>query len=407
MKRALILALLSLLTACVTAQEADRPATSAAPACNDGAEAWRSYLAAIANPGTADPEPLFDCAVASGQVDAVTAQGAKLTSTSRDTTGFERGIGLLRTAAIAGEERAQRILAYRYQAGKDWIGRNAYLALFWNDVANRSDPYYLSAPKTAGILENFRDHLSVRSRQILAERVAVWRPGMAEPPNYTFDIMLTAVLRDGSTIAPPGHGLATEPIIDYGLKSKFPDAPLLGLMFGYNDRRNGIPEALLAEMSEKGSLLSLMLALRQIGAQDGREAQENALILQLLARLGLDVRHLHPRHDAVLQAFSMTGDLDALMREVAGASRPERPILATIASMIACNGDRTESCAETADRLAPLITQPAMNFIVLVNAMDRCDARPNRNACLLENGGMAALRDIIVSDLVDFGGRAT
>lgn len=406
-KRALILVLLFLLTACVTAQEADRSAALIAPACNDGAEAWRGYLAAIANPGTADPDPLLDCAVARGQVDAMTAQGASLTSTSRDATRFERGIGLLRTAAIAGEERAQRILAYRYQAGKDWVGRNAYLALFWTDVANRDDPDDLSAPKTDGMLEIFRDHLSARSRRILAERVAAWRPGIAEPPNYTFDIMMTAVLQDGSTIAPPGRGLATEPIIDYGLRSEFPDAPLLGLMFGYNDRRDGIPEALLAEMSQKGSLLSLMLALRQIGAQDGREAEENALILQLLARLGLDVRHLRPRHDAVLQAFSKTGDLDALMREVAGASRPERPILATIASMIACNGDRTESCAETADRLGPLITQPAMNFIVLVNAMDRCDARPKRYACLFKNGGMAALRDIIVSDLVDFGGRAT
>lgn len=418
MKRVFCLILLFLLSACVTGQGETPPA--AVPAdkaarsftenltdCGPGEVEWSAYLAAVAQSGAEAARPHLECAAAAGQVEAMTALGTELTEGVSNRPGFERGIGLLRAAAIAGEERAQRMLAFRYQAGKGWIGRNAYLALFWTDIANRDDPFYLSAPKTGGLLEKFRDHLSDRSRQMLAQRVTAWRPGIAEPPNYTFDILMTAVLRDSASLAWAPNGVAPEPAIDYGLRSGFPDAPLLGLMFGFRGNRDRIPDALLAEMSAKGSLTAMMLELRRIGSQKGREAEENALIYRLLARLGLDIRYLQPHHDTVLTAFSEDRNLDALLQAIAEASPPERSILATIGAMISCNPKYEDLCGPALSRVEPLITPTALNYLVFVHAMDRCDDLRKRNACLLENGGMAALRDMIVSDLIDQGGRST
>ena len=406
MKRFLCFCLFAVLSACATPQAAGPSAVVDAPACTDGAEAWRGYLKAITNPGGADPKPLLDCAVARGHLEAMTAVGTDLTGASRGKADFEQGMSLLRAAAVAGQERAQRMLAFRYQAGKNWIGRNAYLALFWYGVANRDDPYYLAAPKTGGPLEVFRDHLSDQSKQALTQQIAAWRAGAPEPPNYTFDILITAMLRNRTSIAATAKTFNPDATLDYGLETGLPDAGLLSFFLQSSDYRAQVSDDVLEGILGKGSLLALMVRLRNLSAEGGREGEEAALNLQLFTRLGMDIRYLQPRHDTLLTRFSETRDLDQLIGAIAAASRPERQILATIATMSACSDGNAALCARSIDRLKPFITPPAFSFLIFVNAMAQCDTFAQQHACLLKNGGMGALRDIIVNDLVDFGGRS-
>ena len=144
MKRFLVLAFLSWLPACVTAQgDAPISAIEETP-CPEAAKAKSLYAKQAPNPKTAGALRLRECAALAGHVVAMSSLGRHLANTPRRAGDFEQGMDFLRRAAVAGDMSAQRYLAMNYETGRTeqgeaWIGRNAYLALFWDGVTRRDD----------------------------------------------------------------------------------------------------------------------------------------------------------------------------------------------------------------------------------------------------------------------------
>lgn len=414
-KRVFFLTLVFILGACAATQNPPPVAEIEQPPCPDGAEAWSLYLKAAIDPLVGDAAHFRACAARAGHVEAMAEHGTQLTQWPGKQGDFEQGMDFLRKAAVAGNDAAQRQLALKYEtgrsaAGKVWIGRNAYLALFWHGVVHRDAPAEGSVPQASDLLERFRNQLSEQTQQSLSGLVAAWRPGRPEPQNFTFDILMTNVIA-----GPAGRSVRSErgtanAVLDHGMAAGLPDSGLLALFRGFSGDVDRVPEDLLDRLVARGSFLALTLKLRNLNAknEDGRDRarEESVLILQLLSRLGLDVRYLQPHHDTLLSRFSESGDVDQLMRSIVAASRPERQILATIAAMNACSAESARLCEPTLSKLKPLITPAALNFLVFIRAMEACRVPAEKMSCLLGNGGLTALRDIIVNDTVDLSGRS-
>ncbi|RVU36195.1 sel1 repeat family protein [Hwanghaeella grinnelliae] len=410
MNRIGVLTLLFLLSACVTAQDAPPvAAVEKAPCPETPGEAWRLHLQAVIDPSLGDASHFRDCAARTGHVDAMTSLGTQLTQWPRKPGDFERGMRFLQNAAIAGDPTAQRMLALKYGTGaygNAQTQRNAYLALFWKGVVTRDRAGQDAPPKISAMLGRYRELLSERSREGLVREIAAWRPGRPEPQHYTFDILMTNVVAgSGRNTVWSERGMA-DAVLDYGLAEGLPDAGLLALFRGQAGDVDRVPQDVLDSLVANGSFLALTLKLRNVTAQEGREEEELVLIVQLLSRLGLDLRYLQPQHDQLLSQFSETGDIVPLMNAIAAGSQPERQILATIAAMNACSAETTGVCDRILTRVKPLISPVALSFLDFIRAMENCTAPSEKLRCLLDNGGMTALRDIIVNDTIDLGGRS-
>lgn len=407
MKRIFLLSLLSILTACATGPNTPPASTAQIPCPKDASEAWMLYRKAAGGPATANIEQYRECAAMAGHTGAMSSLGSSLAIDPRKSGDIERGVALLKRAAAAGERAAQQYLSFVYETGrtetgKAWAGRNAYLALFWHEVRGRNDPSYRFHHSANPFLDRYRNQLSEQARRTLSREIKEWRRGQSEPPNYTFDILITSVIaRNAESTAKSEWKKITENALNYGIASNLPDAGLLALFQALNRGPGQQPMQLVDEFANKGSLLALMIK-GSLNKQNG----EDAHILQLLSRMGLDVRHLRPLHLKLVRAFAESGDIDPLLHSIDRFSLPEQQILATTAAMVGCGKEPQGFCRSTVQKLRPFVTSVALSFFDFLNAMAECDIPSKRLSCMSGNGGNAALRDIIVNDLVDFGGRS-
>ncbi len=397
MKRCVCVFVAFLLSSCL-AQTAHRASEPVPQTCGDRDASWTAYEAAKTAKNKVFSEFYLACAAHLNHPEAMAVLGRHLVQSVPTSSEFEKGLGFLRLSAIAGNQSAQTALSETYHSTEGWMGRNAYLAIFWESVASDKSPARVVAETSNRNLVLYWNSVGEQGQFELGGDVKRWRPGLAEPALYTIDSWLTLTI-DALETLPPDIDRA---ILEYGQRQGFPDWKILTLVLTQAQLSALDKDVLVAGLAAQGGYLGLSERLNEaVKATKGPNLLTDAILKQIFVRFGLDPKSIEKRHYALQKTVRRTLSMRAFARDLSSMSELDRHILATLTAYRFCYSGNDFECDEAMDILYPYAT-PAAKPVLRYLQINRLCRHPELTAetkCFLKNGGFGFMRKIIIDDV--------